>query len=112
MAQKKTKRSERAKDTWNVMTGIISIYGNTFENKHGDEYVNWSATIGRKNDSGEYDNYYFRVRFGKNCEEPGTDGLHQIDIESAFLSVEAYTNKDKERVILPVLVITEGSVID
>lgn len=111
MAQKKTKRSERAKDTWNVISGICSIYGNTFVGKKGS-YTNWSATIGKKNDTGEYDNYYFRVRFGKDVEEPDTDGLHQIDIESAFLSVEAYTNKDKERVILPVLVITEGSVID
>lgn len=111
MAQKKTKRSERAKDTWNDIHGVISVYGNTFEGKKGD-YTNWSATLGKKNDSGEYDNYYLRVRFGKNGPEPDTDGLHQIDIESAFLSVEAYTNKDKERVILPVLVITEGSTLD
>ena len=111
MATKKAKRSERAKDTWNVITGIISIWGNTFDGKKGS-YTNWSATLGKKNDSGEYDNYYLRVRFGKNCEEPETDGLHQIDLENAFLSVEAYTNKDKERVIMPVLVITEGSVID
>ena len=27
---KKAKRSERAKDTWNEITGIMSIYGNTF----------------------------------------------------------------------------------
>lgn len=111
MAKKTVKRSERAKDTWNEITGIVSVYGNTFEGKKGS-YTNWSATIGKKNDSGEYDNYYLRVRFGKNIEEPDTDGLHQIDIENAFLSVEAYTNKDKERVVLPVLVITEGSVID
>lgn len=108
---KKAKRSERAKDTWNEITGILTVWGNTFDGKKGS-YTNWSATIGKKNDAGEYDNYYLRVRFGKNIDEPETDGLHQIDVESAFLSVEAYTNKDKERIILPVLVITEGSVID
>ena len=111
MAKKAAKRSERAKDTWNAITGILTVWGNTFNGKKGS-YTNWSATIGKKNDTGEYDNYYLRVRFGKNVDEPETDGLHQIDVESAFLSVEAYTNKDKERVILPVLVITEGSVID
>ena len=111
MAKKAAKRSERAKDTWNEITGILTVWGNTFDGKKGS-YTNWSATIGKKNDTGEYDNYYLRVRFGKNIDEPETDGLHQIDVESAFLSVEAYTNKDKERVILPVLVITEGSVID
>lgn len=111
MAQKKTKRSERAKDTWNEITGIMSIYGNTFEDRHGDEYISWSATVGRKDEDGEYQNYYFKVRFGKNATQPMTDGLHQIDIQSAFISLESYEKKNKE-IITPIIVVIENDVLD
>lgn len=111
MATKKTKRSERAKDTWNEITGIMSIYGNTFEDRKGRKYISWSATVGRKDEDGEYQNYYFKVRFAKNATEPTTDGLHQIDIQSAFISLESYEKKNKE-IIIPVIVITEDDLLD
>lgn len=108
---KKAKRSERAKDTWNEITGIMSIYGNTFTGRKKKKYVSWSATVGKKNDAGEFDNYYFRVRFAKDANEPQTDGLHQIDIQSGFFSLETYT-KGKEEVTVPVIVIVEDEVLD
>ena len=108
---KKAKRSERVKDTWNKITGIMSIYGNTFTGKKKKKYVSWSATVGKKNDAGEFDNYYFRVRFAKDANEPQTDGLHQIDIQSGFFSLETYT-KGKEEVTVPVIVIVEDEVLD
>lgn len=108
---KKAKRSERAKDTWNQITGIMSVYGNTFTGRKKKKYVSWSATVGKKNDEGEFDNYYFRVRFAKDANEPKTDGLHQIDIQSGFFSLETYT-KGKEEVTVPVIVIVEDEVLD
>ena len=108
---KKTKRSERAKDTWNNISGIMSVYGNTFTGRKKKKYVSWSATVGKKNDEGEFDNYYFRVRFAKDANEPETDGLHQIDIQSGFFSLETYT-KGKEEVTVPVIVIVEDEVLD
>lgn len=108
---KKTKRSERAKDTWNTISGIMSVYGNTFTGRKKKKYVSWSATVGKKNDEGEFDNYYFRVRFAKDANEPETDGLHQIDIQSGFFSLETYT-KGKEEVTVPVIVIVEDEVLD
>lgn len=108
---KKTKRSERAKDTWNNISGVMSIYGNTFTGRKKKKYVSWSATVGKKNDDGEFDNYYFRVRFAKDANEPETDGLHQIDIQSGFFSLETYT-KGKEEVTVPVIVIVEDEVLD
>ena len=108
---KKTKRSERAKDTWNNISGIMSVYGNTFTGRKKKKYVSWSATVGKKNDDGEFDNYYFRVRFAKDANEPETDGLHQIDIQSGFFSLETYT-KGKEEVTVPVIVIVEDEVLD
>ena len=108
---KKAKRSERAKDTWNEIPGIMSVYGNTFTGRKKKKYVSWSATVGKKNDAGEFDNYYFRVRFAKDANEPQTDGLHQIDIQSGFFSLETYT-KGKEEITVPVIVIVEDEVLD
>lgn len=108
---KKAKRSERAKDTWNNISGIMTVYGNTFEDRKGRDYISWSATVGKKNDDGEYDNYYFRVRFAKDANAPETDGLHQIDVQSAFISLETYTKK-KQEITVPVIVIVEDEVLD
>lgn len=108
---KKAKRSERAKDTWNEISGIMTIYGNTFEDRKGRDYISWSATVGKKNDDGEFQNYYFKVRFGKTATEPTTDGLHQIDIRSGFFSLESYEKKGKE-IITPIIVIIEDEVLD
>lgn len=108
---KKAKRSERAKDTWNNISGIMTVYGNTFEDRKGRNYISWSATVGKKNDDDEYDNYYFRVRFAKDANAPETDGLHQIDVQSAFISLETYTKK-KQEITVPVIVIVEDEVLD
>ena len=108
---KKAKRSERAKDTWNNISGIMTVYGNTFEDRKGRDYISWSATVGKKNDDDEYDNYYFRVRFAKDANAPETDGLHQIDVQSAFISLETYTKK-KQEITVPVIVIVEDEVLD
>ena len=108
---KKAKRSERAKDTWNNISGIMTVYGNTFEDRKGRDYISWSATVGKKNDAGEFDNYYFRVRFAKDANEPQTDGLHQIDIQSGFISLETYTKK-KQEITVPIIVIVEDEVLD
>ena len=108
---KKAKRSERAKDTWNNISGIMTVYGNTFGDRKGRDYISWSATVGKKNDEDEYDNYYFRVRFAKDANAPETDGLHQIDVQSAFISLETYTKK-KQEITVPVIVIVEDEVLD
>ena len=108
---KKAKRSERAKDTWNNISGIMTVYGNTFGDRKGMDYISWSATVGKKNDEDEYDNYYFRVRFAKDANAPETDGLHQIDVQSAFISLETYTKK-KQEITVPVIVIVEDEVLD
>lgn len=115
MADKKKKGSSRASDTWNTITGVMSIYGNTFtfgKGKNKQHFVKWSTTIGRKDKNGEYVNYYLRVGFAAGASEPETDGLHQIDVGNAFLSVESYTNRDGDDVVNPVLVVTENEILD
>lgn len=115
MADKQKKGSSRASDTWNTITGVMSIYGNTFTTKKKGKkkkFVKWSTTVGRKGEDGEYVNYYLRVRFAGDASEPETDGLHQIDVGNAFLSVESYTNRDGDDVVNPVLVVTENEILD
>lgn len=115
MADKKKKGSSRASDTWNTITGVMSIYGNTFTTKKKGKkkkFVKWSTTIGRKDEDGEYVNYYLRVRFAGDASEPETGGLHQIDVGNAFLSVESYENRDGDDVVNPVLVVTENEILD
>lgn len=115
MADKKKKGSSRASDTWNTIAGVMSIYGNTFTTKRKGKkkkFVKWSTTVGRKDEDGEYVNYYLRVRFAGDASEPETDGLHQIDVGNAFLSVESYTNRDGDDVVNPVLVVTENDILD
>ena len=113
MAQTKkgAKRSERVKETWNEIKGIMSIYGNEFEGRKGKSYVSWSCSIAKKGDDEEYEHYYLKVRFAGKAEEPETDGLHQIDVANAFFSLESY-DKGKQHIVVPVLVILENTVID
>lgn len=112
MATKKARRSERAKETWNKISGIMSVYGNTFKSGK-KEFTKWSATVGKKNDSGEYENYYLTVRFVGEAEEPETDGLHQIDVENAFFSIETWPDKETgERMMRPVLIVTACETVD
>jgi hypothetical protein len=115
MADKKKKGSSRASDTWNTITGVMSIYGNTFTSGKGQKrkkFVKWSTTVGHKDEDGEYTNYYLRVRFAGDAIPPKTDGLHQIDVGNAFLSVESYTNRDGDDVVNPILVVTENEILD
>ena len=117
-----SKRATKRKDettaqTWNKITGIMRVYGNTFETKKGNEITKWSATIsGKTTDDKNGDvwhNYYVPVKFaGKDAEEPETDGLHVIDVENAFFSVDVWTNKKGDEVLTPVIIVTANEVVE
>lgn len=112
-----TKREESTPmQTWNVITGTMRVYGNTFEvgkgkNKHN--MVKWSATISGKNADDEWVNYYVPVKFaGKDSCEPDSDGLHTIDISNAFWSIDTYENRKGETVTIPCVVVTSNEVTE
>lgn len=112
-----TKREESTPmQTWNVITGTMRVYGNTFEvgkgkNKHN--MVKWSATISGKNADDEWVNYYVPVKFaGKDSCEPDSDGLHTIDISNAFWSIDTYENRKGETVTIPCVVVTSNEVVE
>lgn len=114
-AKKQSKKeSTEIKQTWNEITGVMRIYGNTFESGKGKDkksFTKWSVAIANKTDDG-YQNFYMPIRFGgKNSHEPETDGLQTININHAFLSVDCYTNKNGDEVKSPVIVVLDNDVM-
>lgn len=109
--QKAPERSERAKDTWNSIHGIISIYGNTFPKRDGGRFTKWSTSISHKLEDDSYERYYLKVRFAGSAKAPETDGLQQYDMIQAFLSCESSKDSEGNEYIDPVLIITDGAVI-
>ena len=116
-----SKRATKRKDattaqTWNRITGVMRVYGNTFETKKGKEITKWSATISGKTkdeDGEEWHNFYVPVKFaGDDAEEPETDGLHVIDVENAFFSVDVWVNKKGDEVLTPVIIVTANEVVE
>lgn len=117
-----SKRATKRKDattaqTWNRLTGIMRVFGNTFETKKGGTITKWSATIsGKTTDekgNDEWHNYYVPVKFaGNDSVEPETDGLHVIDVENAFFSVDVWTNKKGDEVLTPVIIVTANEVTE
>jgi len=111
--QKKTsKKTTDAQQTWNQISGVMRVYGNTFES--GKKAITkWSVSVSGKDKDGEYLNYYITVRFaGKDSAEPDTDGLHTIDVENGFLSVDSWTDKKGTVQQALVLVVTANEVLE
>lgn len=111
MAANSKKKGSAIKPTWNEITGVMQIYGNTFESKKGESYVSWSVSLPIKSKDGDVvGNYYIRIRFAGDAEEPDTDGKHVIDISKAFFATDSY-EKNKETVTNLVLVVTDCEVV-
>lgn len=113
-ATKKTngKKAADAQQTWNQISGVMRVFGNTFES--GKKAITkWSVSVSGKDKAGDYLNYYITVRFaGKDSVEPDTDGLHTIDVENGFLSVDSWTDKKGTVQQALVLVVTANEVLE
>lgn len=113
--QKKTNGKKAATDvqrTWNQISGVMRIYGNRFE--AGKKAITkWSVSVSGKDKDGDYLNFYITVRFaGKDSVEPDTNGLHTIDVENGFLSVDSWTDKKGSVQQALVLVVTANEVLE
>ena len=106
------KKAADAQQTWNQITGVMRVFGNTFES--GKKAITkWSVSVSGKDKDGDYLNYYITVRFaGKDSVEPDTDGLHTIDVENGFLSVDSWTDKKGITQQALVLVVTANEVLE
>lgn len=110
--KKVSKKTTDAQQTWNQISGVMRVFGNTFES--GKKAITkWSVSVSGKDKNGEYLNYYITVRFaGKDSVEPDTDGLHTIDVENGFLSVDSWVDKKGNVQQALVLVVTANEVLE
>ena len=113
MAVKKQrkKQTEKVKYWSSDLTGRMRVYAqevNYKKNGKPASFLKFSTSIGIKNEEGEWDNFYFNVRFMKG-DAPEVDGgvNFEIDISRAFLTFETFTTKDDEEVKTPVIVVQE-----
>lgn len=103
---KNTKKAD-----WNVISGTMRIFGNEV-GAGKKKFTKFSTSIGSKNEDGEWSNFYFDLRFAGKAEKPEDDGEHWIEVKEAFLAVDEFTNKNKIRIVKPVIVITDSTVIE
>lgn len=112
--QKNTKNSKNTKNTdtptrWTDISGSARIFGEEKEGRKGS-FMAYSTSIGRKNEDGEWDNFYARVRFPKE-DDPGIEGGFKVNIESGFLTFDTWTDKRKNTHKELALVITDWQLI-
>lgn len=108
---KKTTKSNRPKQDWNEIGGVISLYAN--ESQKGGFF--YSTTLSRKDEEGEYENLYLTVRMSKACEkkcEPEKAGPFYLMITEAFLKPEFWTDRKKNRQSAVVLFINDAESMD
>lgn len=107
----KSKKNEVTND-WNRITGTMTVFTNELKGKKG-KFLKTSVSIGTKDEDEDYHNYYFDIRFTKNCkdQEPEEAGKHTLNIKDAFFSVDYWTVKKKE-MVKPVLVVIDCEFID
>lgn len=91
--QNNKKNKNTTPSRWTDITGSAMIFGEEKEGRKG-RFMTYSTSIGRKDESGEWDNFYARVRFPKD-DDPGIEGGFKVNILSGFLSFDTWTDKRK-----------------
>lgn len=109
--QKNTKKNTNTQNTarWTDITGSAMIFGEEKEGKKGS-FMAYSTSIGRKDEKGEWDNFYAKVRFPKE-DDPGIEGGFKVDIKSGFLTFDTWTDKRRNTHKELTLVITGWELI-
>lgn len=106
MATKNYKnRKDDATNTWTQITGKMRVFGKEWKTRKGKPYIQYQTSIGLKNADDEWDNMYVNVRFPN--EDPEIIEAFDIDIKSAFLSLNVWTDAKKQKHITPVVVVME-----
>lgn len=108
---KNNKKNTNTQNTtrWTDISGSAMIFGEEKEGKKGS-FMAYSTSIGRKDEKGEWDNFYARVRFPKE-DDPGIEGGFRVDIKSGFLTFDTWTDKRRNTHKELALVITGWELI-
>lgn len=98
---KKTEaKAEARKESWTNLSGTMKVFGRKRSSKSGD-FIGYSTSIGKKQEDGSFENFFFNVRFGKD-NNPEKEGVFDIMVNKAFISVDTY-----KEVNSPVIVIQD-----
>lgn len=79
-----------ARETWNNITGTVTVFVKVFENGKAST----SISIGTKNEKDEWENFYLPVLFSKKCAITLEEGKNKINIKNAFLTVRTSIKDD------------------
>ena len=91
----------------------MRVYTNVLEGKGGKPWCKSSVSLAAKDDEDNYHRFYLDLKFSRKAEEPDTEGVHMLDVQNAFLTVEYWKDKKtKEERVKPVLMVTECDILD
>ena len=111
---KKQETKKKARPVmWTDICGIMRVYGHEFQTGRGS-FIKYSTSLGRKNEDGDYENFYLPVHFPKD-DDPGVEGAFKVNITKGFLSLNTYdTDKGKytKHVVEPLVKIQEYEFAD
>ena len=74
------------------------------------EYPRYSFSISKKNDAGEYDNFYMEVKFKKDLPLP--ENGDNIIINDSFLSFNVWKDKEGKKRTYPYLMVLDYDNLD
>ena len=107
------KKDKKQEITWNTIEGTMRVYTNALEGKGGKAWYKSSVSIASKDQDDEYHRFYIDLKFGKKAEEPESGGVHILQVNNAFFTVEYWIDKKtKEERVKPVLMVTDCEVIE
>ena len=91
--KKKTEKKQTQETTqvWNNVKGLMRVWATERGNKK-KSWLSFSTSIGKKNDSEEYDNVYFDVIFKKNEAPEVEEGAFEINVKKGFLTLTVYSD--------------------
>lgn len=69
------------------------------------QYPRYSCSLGKKNEAGEYDNFYMEVKFNKDLPKP--DNGDEIIINDSFLTFNVWNDKEGKKRTSPYLMIQQ-----
>lgn len=90
--------AKKAKDLqlWNNVHGKMRVWSNVHKSgkgKNAKTWLSYSTSVGKKNESGDYNNVYFDLLFKKE-EKPEDlyeiDEAFEINVKQGFLTVSVY----------------------
>lgn len=96
--KKTAAKAEERKKSWTDLTGTMKVFGKKKESSKGD-FIAYSTSIGKKQEDGSYQNFFFNVRFTKD-NDPEKEGAFDIEIGKAFFTVDSWNEKNYPAIVI------------